>query len=135
MTEVIFDELTAARDAAIRDGEQLAHHARAFLAGHLHHKEGTTVSISEDIKSDLTDGISYIEGWVARVKAAAPGIVADAQRFADSPVTQALEKAGALIDPAAEQVIAGWISDLAALRAQAPAVPVAAAEPDPLPAQ
>jgi hypothetical protein len=74
------------------------------------------MDLSNDLKTDLTDGLDYVEGWVGRVKAAAPEVLSVAQRWANSPVTKALEDAGEAIDPAAETVIAGWIRDLASLK-------------------
>lgn len=127
MTELIHDHL-------VREGEELAHRARAYLTGHLHHhnhQEEPAVNITDDIKTDLSDGLSYVEGWVARVKQAVPGILSDAQKFANSPILKALEAAGALIDAPAESVIAGWITDLAGLKAGTSAPAGADAEPPP----
>lgn len=84
------------------------------------------MSFADDIKTDLTDGLDYVEGWVGRAKQAAPEILTRLQKYANSPVVTALETAGAAIDPPAEAIIAGWIRDLANLRAPAPA---AAADP------
>lgn len=98
------------------------------------------MTLADTIKTDLTDGLDYVEGWVSRVKTAAPDVLAHVQKYANSPIMAALEEAGALIDPPAEQIIAGWIHDLASLRPAVSQPAPAAAEPapaeaDPAPAQ
>lgn len=48
-------------------------------------------AIEEDVKTDLTDGLTWMEGFVKRVKAAAPGIIATSEAVAGSTVGQVAE--------------------------------------------
>lgn len=70
----------------------------------------TTVGISADIKQDLTEGIEYIDGWIDRVKAAAPGIVSTVDTVANSTVGKLAEALGeAILPPQVEEVVVNLV--------------------------
>lgn len=48
-------------------------------------------TIEDDVKTDLTQGIDWMEGFVKRVKAAAPGIIATSEAVGGSTVGQVAE--------------------------------------------
>jgi hypothetical protein len=87
-------------------------------------------TIEADVKDDLTQGLDWMEGFVTRVKAAAPGIIATSEAIGGSTVGKLVEAAaGAVLPPAYEQVAVDFIKDLITKYgqpAQAVAAPVAA---------
>lgn len=87
-------------------------------------------TIEADVKTDLTDGLEWLDGFVTRVKAAAPGIIATSEAIGGSTVGKLVEAAaGAVLPPAYEQVAVDFIKDLITKYgqpAQAVAAPVAA---------
>lgn len=143
MTHPIFERV-------LQDLGHEAHHAENAITSLFHHTsttsnytpasastpaKGNPVSLADDIKEDFTEGIDYVKGFADRLSTAAPQVLTKLQQYANSPVVAALEQAGAALDPAAEEVIAGWITDLAHLKvtAAAPAAPAAPATPAPAP--
>jgi hypothetical protein len=98
-------------------------------------------SITDEVKSDLTDGLEYLEKMAGRLKTAAPGIIARAEAEAATPLGKtATELAVALGDtvlpPEAVTFIKG-ILDYAvskwgpAEETTAPAAPAAEEAPAP----
>lgn len=87
-------------------------------------------TLEADVKTDLTDGLDWLDGFVTRVKAAAPGIIATSEAIGGSTVGKLVEAAaGAVLPPAYEQVAVDFIKDLITKYgqpAQAVAAPVAA---------
>jgi hypothetical protein len=47
--------------------------------------------LEDDVKTDLTQGLDWLEGFVGRVKAAAPGIIATSEAVGGSTVGQVAE--------------------------------------------
>lgn len=103
-------------------------------------KESTmSIATLEDaVKTDLTDGIDWLDGFVGRIKAAAPGIIATSEAVGGSTVGALVEAvAGRILPPQLESVLAGLVKDFVDRNA-APAATVAdstAAQPAPAPAQ
>ena len=117
MTEPIFAELEHEAGAAGR-------RAFADITGHFRHhgydsanalprvpEETPMSTITEEIRKDLTEGLDYIKGFAERVSAAAPDIIAVAEKTESSPVAQLLEKLA--LGPEFEKAVAGVIADLA----------------------
>ena len=62
------------------------------------------IQLEEDVKTDLTDGLSWLEGFVTRVKAAAPGIIATSEAVGGQTVGKLLEiAAGKFLPPGVEE--------------------------------
>jgi hypothetical protein len=87
-------------------------------------------TLEDDVKADLTDGLNWMEGFVTRVKAAAPGIIATSEAIGGTTVSKLVEAAaGAVLPPAYEQVAVDFVKDLITKYgqpAQAPAAPAGA---------
>lgn len=90
-------------------------------------------TIEDDVKTDLTQGLDWLEGFVGRVKAAAPGIIATSEAVGGSTVSALVEAvAGRILPPQMESVLAGIVKDFvdkyapAQVQAAAPAQPAAA---------
>jgi hypothetical protein len=143
MTEVIFDEMTAARRAALAEGDRLVTSARTFLA-HLHHhnQEGTTMTIEEfetDIQAKVQAGMDKAADVYNHLKAIAEEDLPKAAQIQQSPVAQELE--GIFLPPEIEAELTGIARTYAArfgtpvAATPAPAPAAAEAPADGLPAQ
>jgi len=67
------------------------------------------------IEADIRNAVGQAQAWTTElVEKHLPALAAEAAKAANSPVIHALEQAGALIDPEAEQLIASLIAKLAA---------------------
>jgi hypothetical protein len=97
-------------------------------------KENTMSPLStleDDVKADLTDGLNWLDGFVTRVKAAAPGIIATSEAVGSSTVGKLVElAAGKILPPGVEEeflALAGrYFGSFGQVAALAPAAPVAA---------
>jgi len=98
--------------------------------------QGDTVSLAtldDEVKDDLTKGMDWLEGVVARVKAAAPGIIATSEAVGGSTVSALVEAvAGRILPPQMESILATMVKDFvdryAPAQVTAPAQPVAPAQ-------
>ncbi|MGH3417784.1 MAG: hypothetical protein ACRDSS_15035 [Actinocrinis sp.] len=60
--------------------------------------------LEDDVKADLTDGLNWLDGFVTRVRAAAPGIIATSEAVGGSTVGKLLEiAAGKILPPGVEE--------------------------------
>lgn len=77
--------------------------------------QGDTVSLAtldDEVKNDLTKGMDWLEGVVARVKAAAPGIIATSEAVGGSTVSALVEAvAGRILPPQLESMLASIVKD------------------------
>lgn len=68
---------------------------------------GTTVSlatIEDDVRADLTQGLDWLEGFVGRVKNAAPGIISTVDAVSGTTVGKLIETAaGKFLPPGIEE--------------------------------
>jgi hypothetical protein len=62
--------------------------------------------LEDDVKKDLTEGVAYLEEFIGRVKAAAPGIISNAEQIGGSTV-------GRLVETAAGRILPPPIEDIA----------------------
>jgi hypothetical protein len=61
-------------------------------------------TLEDDVKADLTDGLNWLDGFVTRVKAAAPGIIATSEAIGGSTVGKLVEiAAGKILPPGVEE--------------------------------
>ena len=85
-------------------------------------------TIEEETKNFLTEGLDYLVAQGAKLRAAAPGIIATTEAVGGSTVAKLVEAAaGAILPPAYEQVAVDFVKDLIAKYGQ----PTAAAAVDP----
>ena len=69
-------------------------------------------TIESDVKAYLTDGLDYLDGMVARLKQAAPGIIETTEAVGGSTVAALVEAvAGRVLPPQLEQVLAAQVAD------------------------
>ena len=98
-------------------------------------KQEDTMSLAtleDDVKADLTDGLNWMEGFVNRVRAAAPGIIATSDALASSTVGQVAEMfLGKVLPPDVEAELLGIVRRYVTTFGQAAPVPVQ----QPVPAQ
>jgi hypothetical protein len=60
-------------------------------------------TLEDDVKNDLTQGLDWLDGFVTRVKAAAPGIIATSEAVGGSTVGKLVEiAAGKILPPGVE---------------------------------
>jgi hypothetical protein len=87
----------------------------------------TTMSLAETIRTDLTDGVTYVKGWVERMEANAGPVLETVDKVEQNKVLQALETAA--LGPEGEALVIDVIGRLAAFTAAPqPAQPAAAAD-------
>jgi hypothetical protein len=99
-------------------------------------KQEDTMSLAtldDEVTNDLTKGMDWLEGLVARVKAAAPGIIATSEAVGGSTVSALVEAvAGRILPPQMESILATMVKDFvdryAPAQVTAPAQPVAPAQ-------
>lgn len=95
--------------------------------------QGDTMSLAtleDDVKADLTDGLNWMEGFVNRVRAAAPGIIATSDALASSTVGQVAEMfLGKVLPPDVEAELLGIVRRYVTTFGQAAPVPVQQAVP------
>jgi hypothetical protein len=85
-------------------------------------------TLTPDVKSDLTEGAAYVEGWIGRIKAAAPTVIADAETVGGSTVGKLAEMlAGTVLPPEVEAEFLS-LAKLFVGRFGAPAAPAAPVE-------
>jgi hypothetical protein len=90
----------------------------------------TLTAISDDVKTDLTEGITYVEGLVQRLKTAAPGIISTSEAVANSTVGKLAEAlAGAVIPAPYEEIAVSFVKDLAAKYGAATVTPAVTPAP------
>lgn len=91
-------------------------------------KQEDTMSLAtleDDVKADLTDGLNWMEGFVTRVRAAAPGIIATSDALASSTVGQVAEMfLGKVLPPDVETELLGIVRRYVTTFGQAAPVPV-----------
>lgn len=90
--------------------------------------------LDDDIKEDLTEGLTYVEGLVGRLKAAAPGVIATGEAVSGSTVGKLVEAvAGRVLPAPLEDALSSIVKDFvdryapAAAATPAPAAPAALA--------
>lgn len=67
-------------------------------------------TLEGDVKADLTQGLDWLEGMTARLKAAAPGIIATSDAVAGSTVGQLAEIfLGKVLPPDVEAELLGIV--------------------------
>jgi hypothetical protein len=87
---------------------------------------GVLAEFDDDLKEYLTDGVTYVEGMAAKLKTAAPGLIAVAQAAGSQTVSGAVEAlAGKVLPPDIDAWLAGFIKDAIAKFA----APAQAAQP------
>ena len=87
------------------------------------------VKLEADVKNDLTEGMTYLEGLVGRVKAAAPGIIGTIDQVSGSTVGKLIETAAGRILPSnIEDMVVTFLAPLFDKYGQ-PAAPAAPADP------
>lgn len=80
--------------------------------------------IEDAVRTDLTDGLDWLDGFVQRVKAAAPGIISTVDTVSNTTVGKLAETlAGAVIPAQYEPMLVGLVEDFARRYGQ-PTVPV-----------
>lgn len=85
--------------------------------------------IEDDVRTDLTDGLNWLDGFVQRVKAAAPGIITTVDAVSGSTVGQLAEIfLGKILPPDVEAEFIAIAKRYAATFGQ-PAAPAAPAAP------
>lgn len=90
--------------------------------------------IEDDVKADLTAGVSWVKEWAARIEAAAPGIIATTDAVGGSTVGKLVEiAAGKILPPGVEEEFLALAGRYFGAFGQVPAAPVTA--PQPVPAQ
>ena len=66
----------------------------------------------DDVKTDLTDGIQWLQGFAQRIGQAAPGIIATSEAVGSSTVGALVEAVdGRILPPQLETVLAGIVKD------------------------
>jgi hypothetical protein len=121
VTEHIFEEVKAdlAEEArrALGGVEALFGHARyhdGSVTETLPEETGMGVLsvIDDDVKEYLTEGFDYLGGMAAKLKAAAPGIIAVAEASGSQTVSAAVESlAGRVLPPDVDAWLAGVVKD------------------------
>lgn len=96
-------------------------------------------TLTDDVKADLTDGLDWLDGFVTRIKTAAPGIIAASEAVGGSTVSALVDAvAGRILPPQLETVLAGLVKDFvdrnAPAAADAPVAPPAPSQPAAAPA-
>lgn len=98
---------------------------------------GVLAEFDDDLKEYLTDGVTYVEGMAAKLKTAAPGLIAVAQAAGSQTVSTAVESlVGKVLPPDIDTWLAGLVKDAIAkfgqpAQAAQPAAPAAPADPAP----
>ena len=68
--------------------------------------------LEDDVKTDLTDGIQWLQGFAQRIGQAAPGIIATSEAVGSSTVGALVEAVdGRILPPQLETVLAGIVKD------------------------
>lgn len=93
--------------------------------------------LTDDARGDLTDGLSYAEGLISRLKGIAPSVIETADTIGGSTVGKLIEAAaGAVLPAPAEDILVNMVKDFVShYGAPATAAPVAAAPAAPAPAE
>jgi hypothetical protein len=139
-------EAVRIRDEAEHAAGHVLHRVEAIF-GHGRYHDGSVTEtlpkerpmgvlsvIDDDVKEYLTDGFTYLEGMAAKLKTAAPGLIAVAQAAGSQTVSGAVEAlAGKVLPPDIDAWLAGFIKDAigkfaAPAQAAQPAAPAEAAQ-------
>lgn len=87
-------------------------------------------TLEDDVKTDLTQGLDWLEGFVGRVKAAAPGIIATSEAIGGQTVGKLVEiAAGKFLPPGVEEEFLALAERYFGSFGQVPAAPAAPAAP------
>ncbi len=82
--------------------------------------------LEDDVKTDLTQGLDWLEGFVGRVKAAAPGIIATSEAVGGQTVGKLIEiAAGKFLPPGVEEEFLALAGRYFGSFGQVPATPAA----------
>lgn len=100
-------------------------------------------TLTEDARGDLTDGLSYAEGLIARLKDIAPSVIETADTIGGSTVGKLIDAAaGAVLPAPAEEILVNLVKDFvshygtpAPATTATPVAPVATAPAAPAPAE
>lgn len=90
-------------------------------------------TLEDDVKNDLTQGVDWLDGFVTRLRTAAPGIIATSEAVGSSTVAAVVEAvAGRVLPPELETGLAAMVRTFVdqfapqAVTAQAPQPPATA---------
>lgn len=93
------------------------------------------ITLTDDLKEDLTEGVAYVKDWIARVEQAAPGIAGTLETVGGSTVGKLAEElAGFVVPEPYEGMLVNLVKDWVGRYGQpaastAPATPQEPQEP------